>query len=145
MKNAIETIAVVVVLLLVSTDSRAQSNSVLGAINCGGGQATCFQQSTAQQGLVRCTCTANCLANQCITPSVAATRAVQWGANTPCAAPLTGKATGGTTTTNNPSTTTAVFAKTELSGAYIGTRTSKQTADCFLGLVVDEPVIVGIC
>src|SRR5690349_23440511 len=59
--------------------SQAQVNSVLGSIDCGGGQATCFQQSTGTSGAVRCTCSAKCLGSSCITSSVASTRAVQWG------------------------------------------------------------------
>src|ERR1041385_198678 len=102
---------VVTSLTITAVDCRPQSNSVLGNINCGGNQATCFQQSTGTSGAVRCTCSADCLSNSCITPSVASTRAVQWGMAPlrPCLINVTGTATGGTTVTSNPSTQTAVL------------------------------------
>ena len=124
-------------LTITAVDCRPQSNSVLGNINCGGNQATCLQQSTGTSGAVRCTCSADCLSSSCITPSVASTRAVQWG--------VTGTATGGTTVTTNPSTQTAVFTSTTITGLVVGNTSSKQIVDCFNGTVEDDPLIGAIC
>lgn len=135
-----------VALLAIATAAFGQRNSVLGNINCGSGRATCTELHSGNTGAVRCTCTADCLAPACTIPDVAATRAVEWGVDGPCIFSLTGTATGGTTTTSNAYTQTAVFAKTIVTGAYIGLpRSSQQTADCFNGLVLDEPVIRGLC
>lgn len=63
-------IAVLVIALAATKVATAQgqcsANSVLSNIDCGGGQATCTQSSTAQSGAVRCTCTAQCLSAQSI-------------------------------------------------------------------------------
>lgn len=125
-------------------------NSALGSINCGGNQATCHQgPKTALGGAVRCTCSATCLSPQAITASVAATRGVQWGSyiGPPCNSPLLGYAEGGTTTNNNPSTATAVYAFVQLEGNYVGGpySLSQQTVDCFDGTVDDDPPINGLC
>ena len=122
-------------------------NSVLGNINCGGNQATCFQQSSGSSGAVRCTCSADCLSNSCTTSSVASTRAVQWGLPPlqPCLFSVTGTATGGTTATSSPSTQTSVFTSTTITGVVIGTSSSKQVVDCFAGTIQDDPLIGGIC
>lgn len=124
-----------------------QSNSVLGNIDCGGSQATCLQQTTGPSGAVRCTCTANCLSNSCITSSVSSTRALQWGMPplSPCIFSATGTARGGTTVTNNPSTQTAVFTSTTITGLVMGNTSSKQVVDCFLGTVEDDPLIGALC
>lgn len=140
-------VGVVLVLAVALSPSHSVAQSVLGNINCGGNQATCFQQSTGTSGAVRCTCSADCLSNQCITSSVAATRAVQWGQPPllPCIFSVTGTATGGTTATNNPSTQTAVFAQTTVTGLVMGNTTSKQVVDCFAGTIQDDPLIGALC
>jgi hypothetical protein len=126
-------------------------NSVLGNINCGGGQATCFQAKIGTGGAVRCTCTATCLSPSSILPSVSATRAVSWGDYIPggkaCATALYGKAQGGTESNTNSTTATAVFAFTSLEGQFINGpyASSIQSMDCFLGLVDNTPPIVGLC
>jgi hypothetical protein len=122
------------------------ATSVLGGINCGGAQATCFQQVTATSGAVRCTCTANCLSPQSSTMTVAATRSLEWGFNNgPCHSQLTGTATGGTTPTTT-STSTAVFARVTVSGIQLSTsNSSRQVVDCFNGTVQNEPTIFGLC
>ncbi len=139
--------------LLVVT-MRSQTNSVLGSINCGiGGQATCYQASFSKlSGGVRCSCLANCLGPSCITPSIGSTRGVVWGLYVPgakpCLAPLTGIATGGTTTYSNPSTTTALFTQVTLTGIYLPLNlsyTSRQVVDCFAGTVRDDDLIEGLC
>ena len=137
----------VVGLLFFGLGSPAQVNSVLGNIDCGGHQATCFQQSTGHSGAVRCTCSASCLASSCITSSVASSRAVQWGMPPvlPCVSTPTGTATGGTTATNNASTQTAVFTSTTIVGLVVGTTSSKQVVDCFAGTIQDDPLIGAIC
>lgn len=134
-------------LTITAVNCQPQSNSVLGNINCGENQATCLQQSTGTSGAVRCTCTADCLSNSCITPSVASTRAVQWGMAPlrPCLINVTGTATGGTTVTTNPSTQTAVFTSTTITGLVLGNTSSKQIVDCFNGTVEDDPLIGAIC
>ena len=135
-------------------NSQAQTQcktSVLGNINCGGGQATCFQSKIGTGGAVRCTCSATCLSPSSITPSVSATRAVQWGNYIPggqaCATNLYGKAQGGTESNTNSTTATAVFAFTSLQGQFINGpyASSTQSMDCFQGLVADDDVIVGLC
>lgn len=136
-----------IALFFSAADCHPQSNSVLGNIDCGGSQATCFQQTTGTSGAVRCTCSANCLSQSCITPSVSSTRAVQWGMPPlrPCIINATGTAQGGTTVTNNPSTQTAVFTSTTITGLVIGVTSSKQVVDCFLGTVEDDPLIGALC
>jgi hypothetical protein len=125
----------------------AQSNSVLGNIDCGGGNVTCLQQKTGTTGAVRCTCTATCLSDLCITPSVGSTRAFQWGMPPlrPCIFSVTGTATGGPTVTSNPSTQTAVFTNTTVTGLVLGNTSSKQIVDCFQGTLEDDPLIGAIC
>jgi hypothetical protein len=140
----------IVVLTWIATTAYGQDclkprNSVLANIDCGRGRATCRVQKTAISGTARCTCSATCLSPRSITSSIAATRGVQWGANQPCSAPLIGYAEGGTTTTNNPSTATAVYAYAELQGEYVGNPSSRQTVDCFQGVVDDEELITGVC
>jgi hypothetical protein len=117
------------------------AQSVLGNINCGGNQATCFQQSSGEAGAVRCTCTADCQGRGCITPSVGATRAVQWSG---CLFSLQGTARGGTTV-GLGALESAVFASTEVSGFAIGIRSSRQVVDCFYGTIVDETPIAAFC
>jgi hypothetical protein len=121
--------------------------SVLGNIDCGGGQATCFQQKSGVSGAVRCTCSATCLSSACVTKTVASTRAFQWGMPPvqPCIFSVTGTATGGTTATSNPSTQTAVFTTNSITGLVIGTTSSKQVVDCFAGTIQDDPLIGAIC
>ena len=145
-------ITVLIALLVVSGPkvSPAQSTSVLGSINCGGNQSTCFSQIQATSGAVRCTCMANCLSPRCITGSVGSTRGMQWGSYVTggknCYFTLTGAAKGGTTTTSNPSTTTAVYTQVTVSGIYISPlRSSKQVVDCFNGTVTNETLIFGLC
>jgi hypothetical protein len=132
---------------LTFTSFECRAQSVLGNIDCGGFQSTCLQQSSGTSGAVRCTCTASCLSTSCITTSVASTRAVQWGMAPlrPCLIPVTGTARGGTTVTSNPSTQTAVFTSTTITGLVMGNTSSKQIVDCFLGTVEDDPLIGALC
>jgi hypothetical protein len=127
--------------------AQGQSNSVLGNIDCGGHQTTCFQQRTGTSGAVRCTCTADCLGNSCIAVSIASTRALQWGMPPaqPCLFSVTGTATGGTTVTTNPSTQTAVFTTNSITGVVIGASFTKQVVDCFAGTIQDDPLIRSLC
>jgi hypothetical protein len=130
------------------TKSQQCKSSVLANINCGGYQATCFQSKSGATGAVRCTCTATCSSPESITASVAATRAVQWGQNSPCSSSLYGQATGDTTgTINNPTVASSVYVQVSLSGNYAGGpyQSSTQQVDCFLGTVTDSPVITGLC
>lgn len=145
MKCLIIFVTCVLLVELSAVNSRAQS--VLGNINCGNGIATCLQQSTGTTGAVRCSCSATCLSSACITSSVASTRAVQWGVapTMPCIFAITGTARGGTTATSNPSTQTAVFTSVTVTGAVIGTTSSKQVVDCFNGTIQDDPLIAAIC
>jgi hypothetical protein len=111
-----------------------QCKSVLANIDCGGNQATCFQEKIGLTGAVRCSCTASCLPAH--TPILGATRQVQWGQTYPCRNALTGIAQGGTTVYGNTSIQSSIFAVTYLMGSYAGApRKSKQQTDCFDGLV----------
>ena len=146
-KHHVASLIICVLIAFTVMKSHAQSSSVLGNIDCGGGNVTCLQQKTGTSGAVRCTCTATCLSSLCIIPSVASTRAVQWGIAPlrPCIASVTGTATGGPTVTNNPSTQTAVFTSTIITGLVIGNTSSKQVVDCFRGTIEDDPLIGAIC
>ncbi len=136
---------------LLCSDLNAQSNSVLGSINCGGNQATCNQSSLNKySGAVRCTCSAACLAPSCTYPDVASTRGVSWGnyvaGGAACLFELSGTATGGTQSTANPSTATAVYTQVTLSGLYLAVaRTSKQVVDCFEDTIQNDNLILGFC
>ena len=123
-------------------------NSVLGNIKCNQGIATCHQgPRTGEYGSVGCAGTADCLSPSSIAKSVGAVRRQQWGVNARCASPLVGEARGGSTTTNNQSTATAVFAWVQLQGQYVAGHYgfSQLTSDFFAGLVDDDDLIKGLC
>ena len=148
-KLLIHIAAEVAILISVAQVASSQTRTVLGSLNCGGYQATCFQQTTGFSGAVRCTCTAVCLGQSCPNPEVAATRSVQWGSyvNRFCVSQLTGTARGGPTLTASTTTQTAVFAKVTVTGFYlpIGGTSSTQIADCYEGLIANDPPIAGLC
>ena len=125
------------------------TRSVLQNIDCGGGQATCFAQKTAQSGAVRCTCTASCASPSSIDQTVGATKALQWGVyvdGVACQGFVTGQASGGTQAGNTPSINSAVFAQVTVSAAYVANRSSsKQVVDCFGGTIQNDDDIQGVC
>lgn len=134
-----------------TAQGQCSAYSVLGNIDCGGGQATCTQSSTAQSGAVRCTCTAQCLSAQSITKTVGATRQVAWGTyksgSGACAFPVTGEAYGRSEQPPNSGTYSAVNAEVTVSGQGIAVnRTSSvQTVDCFQGTIENDANISGVC
>ncbi len=143
--NSVKVLVAVLVALggSVACAQQCSTYSVLSNINCGGGRSTCLQNKTDQSGLVRCTCEAVCLPPSSVTYSVHATRGVAWG---PCGEDLTGTADGGTKVVAPATVVSAVFAHVKLQGAYIGlARESTQVSDCWEGLVLDEPLIGGVC
>jgi hypothetical protein len=131
-----------------ATGVHAQS-SVLGSINCGGGQATCNYVSTKPSGALGCTCTATCLSCSSAYPDVAASRAIEWGTYVngfACTLPISVSIVGGTDSWGSP-VYSSVYVQNTVTGVYVpnGNQTSIQQDDCFDGLVVDEPPIGGLC
>jgi hypothetical protein len=123
--------------------------SVLGSINCGGGQATCNYVSTNPSGSLRCTCTATCLSCASAYPNVAASRAIEWGTYVngfACTLPISVSIVGGTDSWGSP-VYSSVYVQNTVTGVYVpnGNQTSIQQDDCFDGLVVDDPPIGGLC
>lgn len=124
------------------------TRSVLSNINCGGGAATCHQFHVGYTGAVRCTCTATCSSPSSITGTVGASRQVQWGQNAPCSSALTGRAYGDTTgTVRNPTVASGVYVEVSLQGNFAGGpyQSSAQQVDCFLGTIVDDAPVIGLC
>ena len=140
-----------VLLIATRTNSLSQINSVLGNINCGGGQSTYFDSRNANSGSLTCTCSAKCLSPKCNYSSVKATRSAKWGRygnGVLCIIPITGTVKGGTAARPGNPTTTAVFAEAGLSGGTVAPysgQSSTQQMDCFDGLVLDKPVLDSIC
>jgi hypothetical protein len=139
-------ITVALAMLVLSVVHARGQCSLLGNINCGGGQATCYQLKTAVSGGVRCTCTATCLSPASSYPSVAATRSFQWGFPNNCNFNITGTATGGTAAVAGKSVFSSVFAEVTAAGPSIALNTySRQQVDCFQGDFWDDPPILGLC
>jgi hypothetical protein len=123
--------------------------SVLGSINCGGGQATCNYYSTQSSGSLSCMCTAACLSCKSAVTNVAASRSISWGIPVngfACTLPISVSIVGGTDTWGS-STYSSVYVQNTVTGVYVpdGSQTSIQQDDCFDELVIDNPQIKGIC
>lgn len=125
--------------------------SVLGNTVCTdntgeGGGSSCYIHKVGTNGFVRCTCTANCLSPCSMTRTVASTRGIHWGENTPCATALSGYAMGGTAYGNSPGTYSAVWTQYLVTGIFLGAPAqSDQIVDCFNGTIRSDPVAGGIC
>jgi hypothetical protein len=146
MKNpkSMQSVAVAALLFFCAVSVRAQT-SVLGSINCGGGQATCNYVSTKSSGALSCTCMATCLSCKSSVPDVAASRAIEWGTYVngfACTLPISVSIVGGTDTWGS-STYSSVYVQNTVTGVYVqnGSETSIQQDDCFDGLVIDNPSI----
>jgi len=134
--------------LFSAASARAQT-SVLGNIDCGGGQATCSYYSTKSSGALRCTCTATCLCGGGQS-SVAASRSIQWGTYVngfACTLPISVSIVGGSERGPGSTTYSSVYVQNTVTGVYVpdGSETSIQQDDCFNGLVVNNPPIGGLC
>jgi len=150
MKNlkAVQLAAFTALVFLCAVGVHAQT-SVLGDINCGGGQATCNSVSTKSSGALSCTCTATCLSCASAVPNVAASRAIKWGINWngfACTFPISVSISGGTDSWASP-TYSSVYVENTVTGVYVpdGNQTSTQQDDCFDELVIDDPPIKGLC
>ena len=150
MKNLtiVPLIAFTALVFLCAVSVHAQT-SVLGDINCGGGNHTCNYVSTKSSGALSWTCTATCLSCASAVPNVAASRAIKWGINWngfACTLPISVSISGGTDSWGSP-TYSSVYVQNSVTTLLLpgGEQTSTQQDDCFDELVIDDPPIGGLC
>lgn len=138
MKSSITILLWCATVLLTSLKSSGQA---LGNIDCGGGNHTCFRQVISEQGAARCTCTADCLSPCSITPDVGSSTGAEWSG---CTVPITVRMEGSTTAPNTYAET-GVTTHGLITGSVRGVTESRETVDCFLGTIDDDPPLSFLC
>jgi len=145
MKTCVFVVALAAVLAKAADGQVCSTYSLLGNIDCGGGQRTCYQSKTGISGGVRCTCSAACSAGNYL--GVVATSLAQWGTPENCTFSLTGTAKGGTKSVGS-TWSTAVFTSASLSYNVtfnLITLTTNAVGDCYQGQIEADPPITPPC
>jgi hypothetical protein len=113
--------------------------AVLGNIDCGNGQPSCFSVQASLYGSATCTCKATCLSPSSLLSKVGAGAGLTW---TGCQSPIGVTVQGGTR--SGGSTVSTVYVDITVVGPWFnGTRENAQ--DCFLGQVSEDPPIKKPC